>query len=258
MAVSPDVLISPRLKVERAYRHIDELRSVTQPLSRDFYEIATNDHTFFPDFNKWGFSADYRPVKPIPELLALIIGDAVHNLRSALDHLATGICRSVRPGAKEHFPIHPKRQNLETAPALASIEEAIPGAKKTFLEKIRPQDGPDEALWRFNDLNNDDKHNLLIPTVTVAEVTGIDARNAGFEMANYVRVGDGARPLNILVVLNPVAPVTINYNATVAVNVSFGSGLAFENEPVVPTLTQIAGIVSHTIDEFETLINNST
>jgi hypothetical protein len=253
--LSPDILIGPRLKVERAYRHIDELRSLTEPLSRDFYIISCDKRSIFPDSQKPGIYVHYKPLKPIPEILAVVIGDAIHNLRSALDHVATGICRTVKPSAKEHFPIHPKRKNLESAPVLDLIERAIPGAKKAFLNEIRPENGLHETLWRFNDLNNDDKHNLLIPAVTISNVTGVDVYWAGNSATGNLFSNDAASPHGIAGFPGGTnKTVTVKNNPTVAVDVSFGQGTPFEGEPVIPTLVQISNLVTETLNAFEVLI----
>ncbi|MDP8994054.1 MAG: hypothetical protein M3N07_03580 [Pseudomonadota bacterium] len=253
--LSPDILKGPRLKVERAYRHLDEFRAFTEPLHRSFYEITFDKHSIFPELQEPGLYVHYRPLQPIPELLALVVGDAAHNLRSALDHLATGICRSVKHGAKEHFPIHPKRKNLETAPVLSLIEKAIPGAKKTFLEQIRPENGPHENLWRFNDLNNDDKHNLLIPTVAITNITGINiTMPGGPSFRDNLHSGDATRPQALYAVTGFLGNITVENNPTVSVDVRFGEGTPFKDEPVLPTFVQIAQVVSKTIDAFENLI----
>ena len=203
-----------------------------------------------------GLYVDYIPLKPIPETLALVIGDAAHNLRSALDHLATSICRSVDPNAKIHFPIHPKRKNLETAPVLNLIEEAIPGAKKAFLKDIRPENGPNESLWLFNDLDNDDKHNFILPAVAVTGVRNLNITAAGFNIKDCTIIGDAASPMGIFGAPGFAGELTIHNNPAVSVAVSFGDGTPFKDQPVIPTLTQIAELVSGTIDKFQCLIDN--
>jgi hypothetical protein len=254
--VSPDVIRGSRLKVERAYRHIDELRSLTEPLSGELHTVIVN----YVGFN--AILADpqptkslivYRPLKPIPETLAIIIGDAFHNLRGALDHLATGIIGRQR---EIHYPMVQNREDLITPglsksgpqKALAAIEKALPGSKDLVLDKVRPANGPDEALWSFHVLNNDDKHNLIIPTVTVARIRIPYAAAGGHQFFDAQITADAADP-QVLAMFG--GKVTIEGDFETTVQVKFGQGRPFENDPVIPTLTQIAGVVSHAIDEFE-------
>ncbi len=224
---------------------------MTSPLADDLYTLGVETNVRpRPHDQPSPFGLVYRPTKPIPETLALTIGDAAHNLRAALDHLCTGIVRTVRTEAKEHFPIHPSRQNFVAAPVLNLIEEALPGAKNLVLDEIRPENGANEALWRFNDLDNDDKHNLLIPNVAFVSVhiPLMVGRNV---MRNATIGGDAAKPQFLI---GTAGPISIQCDLKPAVEISFGPATAFENEPVIPTLTQVAQIVSETIDAFERLI----
>src|SRR5262245_54199901 len=83
-------------------------------------------------------------VPPIPPLVNLLLGDAVHNLRSALDHLAwhrAPTCRSPTPHrrrpARHVAPLDVRRRR-----ALAA--RAIPGAR-SHARPSRPVRQPDRA-----------------------------------------------------------------------------------------------------------------
>jgi hypothetical protein len=246
--VSPDILISPRLKVQRAYRHVDELASLTQPLSPSLYSVDFKTSGSRPDGEDATSSLTYRPKEPIPETLALVIGDAVHNFRTALDHLATAIV----PGKATYFPIAPARKDFVTAPILSAMEQALPGAKSLLTDKIRPENGPNERLWSFNSLDRDDKHNSLLPVVTVAEITGFQIIQRGRVIDQGGRYrGDATQPINILMAYGPIA-IRGDYETTVEVR--FGQGSSFEGEPVVETLMSIGDLVTETLNEFECLI----
>src|SRR6185312_937803 len=212
MAVSTQLILGPILKIQRAERHIDELRLTTYPLHRNLSEIVVvHSDVGGPDEHPECYRLVYRPKHPIPEFLAVIIGDAIHNLRSALDLLAGGIIRTL-PGKplgdkRPHFPMHSERKNLEADLSLAAIEKALPGAKKLLLEDIRPANGPNETTWRFNVLNNLDKHNLIIPAVSIAEIKNVNARwGTGGVMYGGIDRGDAARPR---VMMETGEPITI-------------------------------------------------
>lgn len=251
VALADSIAASPNLKVKRAHRHIDELRRMTDPLDRSLYEIVlSEERPPAPNMYAAIYYLTYRPKEPIPETLALIVGDAVHNLRAALDHLAGGILRTwhPKPPDKPFFPMHPVRKHLVTDRWLAAIEEALPGAEELILKEIRPEDGRDERLWSFNSLDNLDKHNLIIPAVSVVRVSNINTRVGTNIMRDCGMGGDAARPFHLIRSDN--TPIIIENNFQTAVAVRFGQGTAFENEPVVPTLTQIADIVTKTIAVF--------
>lgn len=257
--VSPAVLIGPRLKVKRAYRHIDEIIAQTSPLSKDWHSIGMEADICPPYAKPTGFTLRYRPTEPIAELVALMIGDAVHNLRTALDHLATGIRSSSKWKGDAHFPMRTRREEL-VSPAgqpireLDLIEAVLPGSAHSLLDKIRPADGADEPLWAFHTLDNDDKHNLILPTVAVVMIDGINVKIGGTTLTDCGVDGDATHPINLI---GSDVPFAVKGDLKTVVDVKFGKGGSFEDEPVIPTLTQIAGIVSRTLDEFERLINQS-
>ena len=252
--VTVDVLVGPRLKIERANRHIEELARMTDPLSREFYTVAVERRACYPDDNTPGSYLNYYPLKPIPETLAVIIGDTVHNLRCALDHTASAIIRTKDPRAEPHFPMFKEREKLEGAKWLAAIEEALPGSRRMFLENVRPEGGANDHLWRFNDLSNTDKHNLLIPTVTLVAVNGINADVGGRRFQNLGSGGNAAHPIGIIAWTYAQGQIAMDQNFKAAVQIKFGAGTPFEDEPVIPTLLQMSDLVSETLNAFERLI----
>jgi hypothetical protein len=250
--VPPEVLRGPRLKVKRANGHIDELRLLTEPLlSRDLHVVQIHPDTPWPEGQLGPYMLMYQPMKPIPETLALIIGDAVHNLRGALDHLATSIIRTIDKKAQPHFPMCKKREDLKTGSAAATIcliEKALPGTDKLLFEKIRPENGPEEHLWAFHGLDNDDKHNLLTPVVTIANIFIPLVRSGQSQAINCTTRNDAAREFTIEV---SYEPITVQQDFETTVEVAFGIAHDFDGQAVVPTLTQLAQLVSKTLDAFE-------
>src|SRR3954452_22105232 len=82
-----DRIVGPRLKIERANKHVADL----QTRLKEF--IASDPYTHFPEDDPKTGDLVYRiAVEPHAAEglrdLALIVGDVVHNLRSALDLLA--------------------------------------------------------------------------------------------------------------------------------------------------------------------------
>ena len=263
MTISPDVLIGPRLKVERAYRHIDELRSITIPLHKDLYVVTFVPYTFPPNSEPTKFGFEYRPTAPIAKIFALIIGDAVHNLRAALDLLATGIARTHNANAIIHYPMSRVREDLVVKPgtnptpaqkSLKAIEQALSGATSLILDEIRPTNGPNDALWSFHALDNDDKHNLLIPTVNVTSVSNLNCTIGTNRFVGGQIGGDATKPIKLI---RADIPFFINDDFYTSVEVKFGPSGPFQSDSVVQTLTQIAELVTFTIDKFENLINNT-
>jgi hypothetical protein len=80
----PNRLEGIKLKIERAKNHIRDLESVIVPfLDTEPYTHAAD---LLPQISH--YSIRLATVKPLPSCIPIIIGDAIHNVRSALDHLA--------------------------------------------------------------------------------------------------------------------------------------------------------------------------
>src|SRR5918995_3001656 len=87
-----DRLAGVRLKIERARKHIRDLETETSAYlnsSPHPYQLRAEDDPATGDE-----VYRVRVLFPIPESIPLIVGDAVHNLRSALDHLAWQLVES--------------------------------------------------------------------------------------------------------------------------------------------------------------------
>jgi len=70
-----------RLKIERAKKHIDELNNeLGKFLNRDFYRVTVE-----PDPQGGSPWIVFEIPNELPKHIGLIIGDAVHNTRCALD-----------------------------------------------------------------------------------------------------------------------------------------------------------------------------
>ncbi|MCH8172872.1 MAG: hypothetical protein IIA70_06135 [Proteobacteria bacterium] len=91
---------SSYLKVERAKHHISDLGNS--------WDTFSNNHKnlFSQVKGKGRNKISQKPnVKKIPPEFGLIIGDAVHNLRTALDHLVFSIVCIKDEKSLAHFPI---------------------------------------------------------------------------------------------------------------------------------------------------------
>jgi hypothetical protein len=104
----PDYISASRLKVKRAKQHIDDINSaITGFLNSDFYAVSVDKD------NEKGSNFLCIDIKPTPfpfHGAALVIGDALHNLRSALDILYYGFVSG--PTDWTTFPIRDTREEL--------------------------------------------------------------------------------------------------------------------------------------------------
>ncbi len=148
-----------RLKIERADKHIGDLNIVLRAFidSRPYTVGTKND----PQTRRLIYYV--VKAKPIPTEAALIAGDILQNLRTALDYL---VCALVRANGKSDkmsaFPITDEEpvSKQQKARFDAKIEGVRDEAKK-IIRRIKPYKGGDDILWSLHALNNREKHRLL-------------------------------------------------------------------------------------------------
>jgi hypothetical protein len=163
---------SAYLKIDRAAKHIEELSELVHQTRPFGYIIETNTETgqrlAFPTKNE-----------AVIDAMALIIGDVVHNLRSALDHaywlIVCGtererffsMFRGHRPPAEKEaliqFPFAKDAKRLNDVLRLRSAHYAGTGFSDA-LRQLRPHGPPggNDLLYLIHQMDILDKHRLLI------------------------------------------------------------------------------------------------
>jgi hypothetical protein len=155
-----------RLKLARAYRHLEEFKAAAAPITARPPERLPGEYD--PSHSQYIFKAPRDMYAPLE--LSAIVGDVVHNLFAALDYLAwelTPIAERVEPQARSiGFPIYRDQGRYGNA-----IRFKIPGidqAVETLIRRVQPfsvswRDGhpSKHPLARLQDLELQDKHRTL-------------------------------------------------------------------------------------------------
>jgi len=171
---------------------------------------------------------------PIPRIeWALLIGDCVHNLRSALDYIAWELAGADPTDRVTMFPIflNPDAYRREAPRRI----ERLPSEAQTLIEELQPYhatDPPKSGLWALHTLDAADKHQLLTVTAVMPESGHIvfSIPPPGAEPPLHIRAFSGT-PLEhdaILaeVVVEPATP-KVDMKAEVAPDVAFGESLGW-------------------------------
>jgi hypothetical protein len=153
-------LVGIKAKIERANQHIHDLECAMRA---------------FRDQEPYGFGREIDPNtgdeihrieirQQTPIAFSLITGDALHNLRSALDHLAwkTHEADGGTPDNKTSFPIYDTAAEYKAAP-LAKKQKFSPRLISLF-EAVQPYQSGYELIGVLHELNIIDKHHLLLMT----------------------------------------------------------------------------------------------
>lgn len=198
------------------------------------------------------FALTYRPKQPIRKYFGAIIGDAVNNLRESLDYWMNNAVVCVGPRKKVHFPFSEQRKDLETSPNYPPVEKAFPDAAKFIATKVQPSRDTNLHLWAATSLCNDNKHNDFLPIVTVADVKNWNAWAGPAGIGGYFNKFDADKPHEL--VATNAGPFTIQKKLSPACEIAFPKGAVFEDQPVIPTLTSMAEVVSQSLDALECFI----
>jgi hypothetical protein len=253
------------LKVERAKEHFEQLQSAVEAFrTTDPYGAVR-----YMNPKRTEEVVRARISKQPPPQLAIIIGDLLHNLRSALDHL---VCQLVMANGKgscsdTQFPICKERDEffgnpkVKKSPQSAKVQHVASGAQ-TVIESLQPYNHlpvDDHPLYLLNRLNNRDKHRLL--NLAVAAIISYGANivigpKGGH--ADHLVIKSPPKPR----ILNPIEDGTELYLVTKrgVTGVDVEPEVVFEEvfeksgpgqgKPIVPTLQQLLDAVGNIPPQF--------
>ena len=245
-AVRPD-FAGAVAKVEHANRHI---AAFAQEAGRYFakrpYQVVQTPHT---DTGEPGYYLYERLGFP-NRRLALFIGDALHNLRSALDHLvsACAIARGESPD-RTQFPILLKEPGLEQK-LLQDLGKAGPVAIG-LVRSLAPTPLGNPMLTALHQLDITDKHRLILPVACTMDVA---IQVGGFEGMPVVTAKGITSPPERT---SCFVPAPAGYEACIAHDFSFTgevvfpAGTPFAGQPCVETLYELSAVVADIVIAFE-------
>lgn len=202
-------------------------------------------------------------------LWALLLGDAVHGFRGALDHTAwqtvlhgKGLSESKRKQNRIQFPIFDRPEAFDNAALLPYVGDEC---RTVFLE-AQEYDRPEDTrrLRILAALSNDDKHRLLIPSVLSLAPEDIQLRvghnddiaSIG-EFIGTIRAGERLEGQAVIGYIPDVVVTGANPDMKVEGNLS--AFVAFEGRGgITARINDLAGVglyVKEIIQQFEALFD---
>jgi hypothetical protein len=252
-------------KVERAKKHVEDLESRI----RAFFDSAPD--TAFrieDDFHTRQRTYYLARVPEIPLDIANTIGDVLHNLRSALDHIAYRLPRASNARAWTQFPIAESAAKY-MSPKIRGKVQVFRKDVVEALDALKPYKGGNDALWRLHELNKIDKHRLLLTT----SISNTHRSMTPTEKARMIARYQGSHPGNSTVpdlseVLIRIQPVALNAGdkfltiphsemedkVHLHFDVAFNEPQVIEANPVVETLHEMAKLVGDIVVRFDPLL----
>lgn len=174
----PNALDDIRWKLWRAKEHVQAVHDTAHAfLKSDFYRLV-----LYQD-ESGRLAAKVGELKRVPPVLSVLIGDAVHNLRSALDNLAFLIAKPTTRGEERdvQFPLVnvPREFQGTCRKRLPNADPAVV-AEVERLQPYHSRTWPETALlWQLIKMSNWDKHRALISAAAFLEASRLNIRISG-------------------------------------------------------------------------------
>ena len=241
-----------RLKVERAKEHIADLDNAIRRFSEsDPYEISTKEKKAIEHIAFY-----VAKINPVPDHISLILGDAVHNLRSALDHLAWQLVEAGGriPDRDTMFPICQIPKNYAAALKGGKIKGVHPNAEK-LISAMQPYPTRDQTLWEINRLDIGDKHQLIVTVALLYKGWAVNTLASG----NVLEFPQGA-PYPLVAGDELFNLPTSTYiredhkNFNLSVDVAFGESEIVAGKPILETVKKMADFVDGLVTQFEVFL----
>jgi hypothetical protein len=222
------------LKVERANKHIDDIEKRLRT-SSDSYGLGLHMNA---DTGEKSLDYFYRD-RTLRSDIALIAGDAVHNLHSALDIVWCGAVKNLSPDSLNDytkFPIYPKSAREELKATLLK-RKIFPSLVDLVVDRVKSYKGGDADILALHKLDINDKHILLIPMLTATGIEGVEIEN---EDGTIDRIDILlAPPPNCYRKTVPLQTKLKNHGE-IRFKVTFREGTPLENLEVIPILQRLS------------------
>jgi hypothetical protein len=189
----------------------------------------------------------YRPKGPIVKHFGSIIGDAVNNLREALDYAANSTIAAVGPRRKLYFPVAEFIADYGDSENFKKVKRVFPDLTDFLLTTIKPCKDTNLSLWAAASLCNDNKHNDFVLAIALAEIGG-----AKFMLFNnwFESPSIHGNASSRCIIIRSNQPIELDASIlTTRVEPTFPPAALFARQPVVPTLRNMSLTVKDTLDQ---------
>jgi hypothetical protein len=236
---------SSLLKINRANSHIQELKGMVSTF------LDSNPYRLFIKEDGMKNIIGFEITEALPPSVPLIIGDAIHNLRSSLDLLACSLVEKMGKSTNNvYFPFAKSQTELSAAIKNRNIYKSGKEVVQIIKDEIRPYKTGNYFLWALHKLDIVDKHKLIIPLIDIIEikdVVAIDERNNRVHISSIKASG----PNKTMNLVSMGRVVKFEHNPKATFGIFFQPGQLFEGEPVVPILNHLSKMVFGIVNRFE-------
>jgi hypothetical protein len=235
-----------RLKVKRAKKHIADFTAA----------VVALEHTCTAtvEYHAQGGQSLKHEIPAADNALdelSLIAGDAIHNLRSALDfawYSTMSRCLPDKLSPKTKFPVMETRQDLEGALHGIEVDTRFPRLFECLVTKIQPYRGGHNSIIRtLHDLDISDKHLLLLSLDTFTTADGISVRDADGKLHRGATMGSIGR--QFYVDFHP--GFQVENKGTLSIAITFQEAGVFDGVSAEGLLSTFGNFTGYTVELLE-------
>jgi hypothetical protein len=239
-----------RLKIDRAKKHIADLKTAIVALE-DTYRATIEQH---PNTTAQSLIHEFPEAENALGNLSLIIGDVIHNLRSALDFAWYSTISKHLPDKNSDytkFPVFETKQSVEGALHGIEVDARCKRLFDCIVSELQPyKGGHNSAIWTLHDLDISDKHLLLLELTTRGHIRGITVRDK-----------DGQTHRGSSMAVQAPSPYIIDFEngiqiedkGKLSVEITLAQAGIFRSLPVVGLLSDFSKFVLYTVQLLENL-----
>lgn len=257
-------------KIERAKEHVRDLDCRIAAFRKtEPYRIVA-DQEAKPPNRVYRVQVRSQP----PPVISIVAGEAIQHLRGVLDHLAWQLVKANggAPSRDTSFPIFevPGKYKAKSPRKV----QGMSAAAVSNVESVQPYQSGYDALWELQELNNIDKHRLLLvagfglhrfrfsATYNHPIMEGPQVKQFIAEFFAAVPAEGASRPPSF-VMLQDGAEIGMNWldgplqhdeQFELTYEIAFGEPKIVEGKPILPFLHQATQLVEQIVGLFAPLL----
>jgi hypothetical protein len=254
-----------KVRLDRAYHQFDTLA-----LELDAF-VKGKPNTLVPEehADSLGWTIRYRQLKPIPPLWSVQIGEIVHDLHSALDHIVWQVViketGAETQSTKLQFPVFLTKGGYEKPRSRGGVgagEEKLPGVSgevRALIKELQPfstGENADSPLWHLYCLSVWDKHKDAVISCFLPKRLGL--RRLSQREVERVAIAppgplkDGAEILDVRLKPGTVRPrpKDMEMYAEAAALIAFEKPESVWAREVLPTVARCGDRVNEILERF--------
>jgi hypothetical protein len=246
-----------KLKIGRARTHLEELETEV----KKYFQTTPFQAETSEDPETGDLVTRLKIISQPPVEWGVIIGDIIHNLRSALDLLVSALllANGKTPNKSCGFPVYSGKDEF-----MKDGVKRVKGLSAEALElimTIKPYKEENLRLWQLHQLNILDKHQLIIPVASAYKNVVLDfaaglRQLGGFEEIPPMPLAlePVGKPFPLvagaeLFRINKAARDGSDMKPQFTFELVFGEGEIIEGEKLLPTLREFVAIVENILEQ---------